>query len=134
MQFRIGHYNGTMCLTVYVNDQQIAHYDSFDSEHLDLDVDINLPCRLRFVVGNKNSNTDTQVDEAGQILADKFIVLEKLSLGRVAVPPYKLRTICCYTRDTGETCRESFWSHNGTAVIDFDADSVVKWHLKSKIQ
>jgi hypothetical protein len=134
MQFRIGHYNGTMNMTVYANDVLISKHDSFDSEMLDLELDVKLPCRLRFVVGNKNSLTDTQVDDTGKITADKFIVLEKLYLGRAQIPWHKLRTICAYTSDSGASYCDTFWAHNGSAVIDFDADSALKWHLRSKIQ
>jgi hypothetical protein len=131
--FQQGIHNGSMNMLMYVNDELIADYKNTTQETFELSVDVVLPCRFKFILSNKNSNTDTLVDNQGQILADKFIVLKQFFLARVEIPTHKLQATCEYTTDQG-IFYDTYWGFNGQAVVDFPYGSAVEWHLRSQIK
>jgi hypothetical protein len=123
-------YNGTMNMLIYADNQLIASYMEHTQERFELDIDIVLPCRLRFVLTGKNMDTDTQIDEQGRITADKCVVLERFYLNKVEIPTHKLQASCTYTTDHG-IIHEIYWGFNGEVVIDFPYQNAVEWHLRS---
>jgi hypothetical protein len=131
--FQQGIHNGSMNMLTYVNDELIADYKNTTQETFELSVDVVLPCCFKFVLSNKNSNTDTLVDNQGQITADKFIVLKQFFLARVEIPTHKLQAACKYTTDQG-IFYDTYWGFNGQAVVDFSYNSAVEWHLRSLIK
>ena len=122
-----------MSLLVHANDKLVLDQPAFDVDSVELDIATEFPCRLRFVLGGKNPTTDTTVDEAGNIVNDKCIVLEKLLLGCVEIPTHQLQSICRHTNDA-EVKYDTYWGSNGKVTIDFDTQSSVEWHLKSLIK
>lgn len=132
--FKIGHYNGSMSLEISYNNQVLDWFPTLPDDSLELKYKITLPGKLEFKVANKNINTDTQVDDQGKIIADKYVILKSASLGRVPIQEYQLHRLCLHRGIDGDVVNSNFWGKPGTIKIDFNCANVVTWHfLNTKI-
>lgn len=129
LDFRIGHCNGTMSLQISFNDKILDSFSKLPNDTLQVKYSVPLPGTLSFKLSGKNMNADTRIDEKGNIVADKYIILENLSLGRFTVPQHTLKKICTYQRIDNITTNDNYWGFPGQVNINFDCSNVVKWHL-----
>ena len=132
-RFDIGLYNGSMTLTIIVNDEIVHDVRKFTETQHQFRTQIDLPAKIKFIVGNKNMNADTLVDNQGQVLKDKFVKLSRLWLGRVEVQPFMLKKHVFFNNN-GVIEQELYWGRPGHAEINFDNSSVVEWHLLNNFE
>jgi predicted HNH restriction endonuclease len=131
MEFNIGRYNGSMRMQILVNDNPVAEYFNIESDNLVFKHQIPWPCNLKILISDKNLSIDTQVDDQGNITADKFIQLKKILVDRMNATEEFIRSTIL---DTGENKIKSYyWGFNGTVNIDFDHADSLAWHLKQRI-
>ena len=123
-EFVFGKCNGSMNLEVYSNDKLISQYINPIEEKILLTTQIDLPTRLKFVTSGKNHNTDTVVDQNGNIIADKYVILQVFKLGLIVVNSNLLFSIC--------SNNNTFWGFNEEITIDIDEKDFIKWHLKKQ--
>jgi hypothetical protein len=89
--------------------------------------DLTFPNTLKFVLTNKNSKIDTEVQD-GKIIADKYVQLTKMSVGNIPVGSLNLPKLCDYHYNNQHTT-SVYWSFNGTVNIDFNTEDFLMWHL-----
>lgn len=128
-KLKFGQCNGSMMVQVSANDQPLITFADVTDEFIEYSTTINLPTSVIFSLSNKNLK-DTVVND-GIIVADKYVQLQELKLGRIPLNPATLHNVCVYTNKHGET-KNTFWGFNGTVSIDFNDDYFIKWHLKNK--
>jgi hypothetical protein len=121
MVFKIGHCNGSMSLKILHNNTVISDFERIEQNYLTVDTKITLPCTLSFVTDNKNLETDTRLDEHGQIVEDKFIQVTDIRLGRYPVNLEK------------SFDGQLYWWLPGTVNLHFDESNFLLWHLKNNI-
>ena len=124
MTLQFGLYNGAMNVDVYVDDNKIAECYNSSEEIFKINSAITLPGKLKFVLSGKNEN-DTLVKNE-KIIADKYVKLNSLYLGRIPINPVVLFKICCLENGSKDT----YWGSNGTVEINFNEDDFIVWHLK----
>lgn len=128
LYFDIGHCNGSMSLQIVYNNNTLHHVEYIESSKYHYKTTIQLPGTLKLVLSNKNMSTDTKVDSQGQILADKFIKISRLFLGRVEVSESTLFNICNYCSELGSELN-TYWGRPGYVEMHFNTQKVVEWHL-----
>jgi hypothetical protein len=83
---------------------------------------------LTIQLDGKNNNSDTEVDSQGNIVADKYVRLQNLIVGRVPVSHANLYNLCRYTTITGTQVNDTYWGWNGEVCVNFDQTNPVLWH------
>ena len=123
----VGLCNGSMAVEIYQGHRLVKQLENL-TENIDLTVDLTMPTQLKFVLTNKNTN-DTEV-VGDKIVADKYIKLAKLTVGNIPVSPNVMFDICRYIKAGHiESVYDTYWGFNGTVIINFLEDSLIKWHL-----
>lgn len=113
MDITLGQFEGsTMNLAVLTQERTIALVsDSTDtSVHLAFNVDI--PNRISFVVSNKSPG-ETKLDADNQIIEDKFVRVDRMTLDRMPVDRWILESRM-FDFDGMST---NYFSYNGTAAM-----------------
>ena len=126
MEFEFGHYNGTMNMDVYAGDELLARYQDHNIKTCTLQKNILMPCTLRFSLSNKDK-FDTEVYQ-DKIVADKYVKLTKMLLGRIPVATHILIKIC----QINDQFANNYWGQNGTVTIDLNVKDFIQWHLSNK--
>lgn len=104
----------------------------FESAKFSTSVEIQWPQPVYFTLGNKDTN-DTLVDQLGNILQDKFIKLESLTVDRL--PVHIVALLDCVEIDTGtQNIKTNYWGFNGVAKIEFDRNDTFAWHINNAIK
>ena len=130
IELEFSNYNGSMNLEISDSEKTFACLSNVTEKIVTIQHEINLPSQLKFTLSNKNYNTDTQVSADGQILADKYVWLNKLALGRMPINIDKLYKICEFRNDRmDEVIYDPHWHFNGTVTIDFFENNFIKYLL-----
>jgi hypothetical protein len=123
-------YNGSMNLEISDDETMFACLRDVTEKIVTIQHRINLPSQLKFTLSNKNYNTDTEVSADGLILADKYVRLNKLALGRMPINIEKLYKICEFRSDRlDEVIHDPQWHFNGVVTIDFFESNFIKYLL-----
>ena len=123
MIFEFGMCNGAMSMDILANGQLVNRIHNNTQETLHISQKIQLPCEIKILLSGKNLE-DTLVQD-GKIIADKYVKLKSLSLGKIPVKEHVLFNIC----EVNDELRDTYWGRNGTVVINFDSDNFLKWHM-----
>jgi hypothetical protein len=111
--------NGEMHVTI--NGQSI------DSKIVELKV--TLPTTVTISLSGKNYQLDTKLDSSGLIIADKYVKLKRLCIGRVPIEEQNLFKICSYQTDQGNIIQSNYWGFNGVVTLNFEHENFIKYLL-----
>lgn len=89
---------------------------------------IDFPGQLIIYLDGKNNNTDTLVNEAGEITQDKFVQLTQVNVDRMVVPDNFLQK-WPLVNDSFTTTHFGF---NGTVKLQFNEPNSFYWLTKNK--
>ena len=126
-KFSIGSYNGTMGMKISYKDRVLLSRDSFDEDTFTLEATIDLPGTVCIDLYGKGPN-DTQIDEQGNVLKDKYIKLEELTVDRMPVHILSLIKLP-ELHANNQVTRINYWGFNGQARINFEQSDPFRWHL-----
>jgi hypothetical protein len=126
--FEFGIYNGSMSVAINQGEHKLFESINNTQKNLTAIIDLTSPGSLTIQLDGKNNNVDTNVDSQGNIVADKYVQLQKLIVGRVPVSNANLYNLCCYTTITGTQANDTYWGWNGKVCINFDHINPVLWH------
>lgn len=119
--------NRSMSLTIN-NQGHISLYSNLSEGIFVYQDQIEFPCDFKIIVDGKGP-LDTQVDEQGNILQDKYIKLTNIEIDRLACDPYYLyKNIVLNTKD-GQQITSNYWGFNGTIDLDFNQANSFYWGL-----
>lgn len=127
LSLEFGEYNGYMAVECYANDRLIATPVPGASLVI-VEAKVDLPLVLTIKVSNKNSNTDTLVQD-GKIVKDKYVKIKEIHLARYKVNESVLYNLCEFTPENSDTEKTNYLYRNGTAVLNFQATDALRWHL-----
>jgi hypothetical protein len=130
LEFAIGHCNGTMSMEIFVNDLLATSYASFDCDHVTFKHTVPWPCTIKITVSGKDLSRDTRIDDAGNILADKYIELKKVTVDRCEAGLQFMQSIQLVTNDT--VLNKVYWGFNGCVYLNLDHSDSFMWHMISR--
>lgn len=128
--FTIGHYNGTMGMTILSDDIEVISQDVFSDTSFSCTLDVKWPSKLTINVFNKGPN-DTLVGENDKILQDKFIKIDDFVVDKMKIPDYLLFDIIVLDTGTNQV-KGPYLGFNGTVNINFDKEDSFIWHLDKR--
>lgn len=130
LDLEFGICNGSMALEIYQRDLLVKTIENVTTSPVGVDIEIEFPAQLKFVMSNKNYDTDTIVDNNGSIIKDKYVILKHIMIESIPVKVDVLFNICRYYKNqTNDPVNDTYWGFNGVAIIDFDSDDFIKWCL-----
>lgn len=106
------------------NGHVVLDCDSFDSDHHDLEFQCSLPLTVEFEFGGKLPN-DTLVDDQGNILEDKFILVESMSVDGIWIKRWMLESRL-FESAQGQT---NYFGQNGTAYFRIAHIDIMKFWI-----
>lgn len=125
IRFKIGFFQGhSMSLIVRANDKIVLDCNQFSKPYHDLEFQCTLPLTLEFEINGKSIN-DTVVDAQGQIIEDKFIVVESMSVGGIWIKRWMLESRI-FDSVLGKT---NYFSQNGTAQFQIPYTDIMRFWL-----
>jgi hypothetical protein len=128
LQLEVGRCNGSMTVDIVDQDHMILyHWDL--PEHYEVTFNTAWPNSIKIQLSNKQMGRDTEIDAQGNIVANKYVKLRKLTVAGLDVNPGVLYSICQYTPQGESTRGEIFWDRPGTVLITFDHATPMRWNL-----
>lgn len=110
-------------MTVMVNDQLVTPANPTVSFEIDL------PTRIRIDYSGKNNQTDTKLDEQGNIIADLYAMIKVMKLdGFLAKQKYLYHNVTMHTT-TGEVFTTCYAGFNGHMQIVLDQPTVFSQYV-----
>jgi hypothetical protein len=129
LKFEAGAVDGNtmgMEVTSTLGHQVYQSLDQIDS----ISVPVEFPSTLEIKVFGKGQ-FDTQIDSAGQVVADKYIKITDILIDQLSVARYYCDQ--CLTLDTGtEKFTTAYWGFNGTVIINLDQENGFRWLAKTQ--
>lgn len=126
-KFSIGLYNGSMGMTIRCNNKVLLSKSSFETDSFVFTDNVELPAEITIDLYGKNSG-DTSIDSDGNIVADKYIKLQELSIDRVPLHILSLIHLVEIDHDV-QTGVTNYWGFNGQAKIKIEQPDSFLWHL-----
>jgi hypothetical protein len=117
--------NQCMALAVLANDQPVL------VEHNTIILDCALPAKIKFLVSGKGK-FDTELDDQGNIVADKFVRIDRVSIDRMPVPLYLLESrLIKFVPDNPAhaTSMTNYLAWNGQAELSVDSGTSFEFFL-----
>ena len=125
LRLRIGRYQEqSMSLIIRANNQIVLDCNQFSTDYHDLEFQCLLPMVLEFETNGKMPN-DTLVDDQGQILQDKFIVVESMSVDGIWIKRWMLESRI-FESALGKT---NYFSQNGIAKFQIPYSDTMRFWL-----
>lgn len=123
-------YNGSMTVEIKNNNQMLTKFANVATGDYNVKCLIDMPANLTFTISGKNYNSDTRVVDQ-EVVADKFVQLKSMSLGKIPIGVLLLPTICKFTTDKeGDKIKyETYWGFNGVVNINIPYSNFIKYHL-----
>lgn len=126
MQFKFGIYNGSMTMNIYQDQELVKSFSDVNEELVIFEHSLRMGSELNIKLSNKFSR-DTKVED-GKIVADKFVQLKEMRLGKIPILETILFKICNYHANN-QTIIDTYWAFNGQVSISFAEENFIKWHL-----
>jgi len=89
---------------------------------------IDFPGQLIIYLDGKNNNTDTLVNEAGEITQDKYVQLAQVKVDRMIVPDSFLQKWPL----VNDSFTTTYFGFNGTVKLVFNEPNSFYWLTKNK--
>jgi len=124
MEFEMGACNGYMQCRVLNDDKEIFDIKNHNSKILTLDFATDWPTTLQFELSNKDLNNDTVIDENGNIVYNKYMMLKKFAVNNLPLIEPNLYKIAVFAGKN-----EIFWDRNETATITLGEKNPTRWLL-----
>lgn len=126
MQFKFGINNGSMTIDIYQDQELVKSFSDVNEELVIFEHSLRMGSELNIKLSNKFSR-DTKVED-GKIVADKFVQLKEMRLGKIPILETILFKICNYYANN-QTTIDTYWAFNGQVSISFAEANFIKWHL-----
>ena len=90
-----------------------------------LTTSITLPTKLHLIFSGKNMQVDSVIDAQGQLLADKFVLIKRMSLdGHEVDKNFLEKHLALQVADSDQIVQSNYVGFNGAMTIDLDRDNV----------
>jgi hypothetical protein len=129
LEFELGMCNGTMHIEIYCNDQLLSSCYGSDTATWKTNFTVTWPATVTIKLSNKDMRRDTQIDQQGNIVADKYVKLSHMSVNGFALTEQARYKICNYQVAGHEPVNDIFWGFPGQVHIDFNQTNPLRWQL-----
>ena len=129
LEFELGVCNGTMHIEIYCNDQLLSSCYGSDTAVWKTNFAVEWPTTITIRLSNKDMRRDTQIDQQGNIVADKYVKLLHMSVNGFALTEQARYRICNYQADGQEKVNDIYWGFPGQVQVEFDQSNPLRWHL-----
>jgi hypothetical protein len=85
--------------------------------------DIELPAQIDLEFFGKNKNQDTKIDEHGNIVQDKHVIIKEIKLDNISIDPLFIKRHLALTHDSGINY-SNYIGFNGNMIIQFEKNNV----------
>jgi hypothetical protein len=120
----------SMSIEFIVNGKTVDYYEQINEHIFIWESPFSLPGTVDIKVSNKNPN-DTQLDQQGNIVADKYIKLLDIVVDGLACAPYYVNRIKFVTNE-GKEIITNYWGFNGTARLNFIEENSFYWSIHTQ--
>lgn len=132
LNFLVGHHEDSgPGLHVLNANNTVFQSLSVMSRALTINCKINLPGIIEFVITGK-SDSDTVVDHCGNIVKDKFIHFDSMTIGGINIDSWQIPPSCLVVQSSSDITKNFFWNKNGSVKLIFDQDDPLIWILTHK--
>lgn len=124
--------NQSMILEINSNNKLLLSPTQFSTAgNTSINFSANLPANFKIIVTGRQPG-DTEVDQNGRILQDKYIYLQNIIIFETKIETYKMpKNILSYKDTNGEILEPShFWNRNGEIVLSIDDSDPLLWLLR----
>lgn len=130
LDFELGFVQGrTMDMEVHVNGYQVYSGTNIYQKQLRLEFSMALPGLIEIKLSGKNE-FDTEIDDRGNIVADKYIKLRRLIVDKMPVKTWLLENkLVVIETDNNIFKTTNYFGYNGTAIINIKQDNSLDFHL-----
>jgi hypothetical protein len=118
--------DSSMSMQIVSGDQVLYSADNFDNGRHQVSLKLNTPGCLDFVLSSRQDQ-DTVCDSQGNIVENKHICLESLSVNGFGIDGYKLDSTVIASEG-----HPVFWNYNGTVRLTINQDDPVIWIIDNK--
>lgn len=129
LQLECGRCNGSMQISISDSHDVLVTMDDLPLGIVDIPLVIDWPNTLNVQVSGKDNNTDTENDEHGNIIANKFVRLVGVRVNGIDIIERCLYDICTWRLEGHDSRQETFWDQNGQAQIRFDHDNPLRFMI-----
>lgn len=116
-----------MGMRIFVNDLLLLDQSSFDQEKLRFSAEVNMPGSVVIEVFNKQP-IDTLLDDNHNIVKDKYIKIEKMTVDSMTIHPAALYDLV-ELKHNEKIVKGPYFGFNGRCVIPFNQTNSFQWHL-----
>lgn len=125
-----GEAHGTrMGLTVTANLSTVFQAQSLTCDTLDIEFVCDLPLTLQFRVDGKMPE-DTEVDDQGNVIKDKCVILDALCINGIWVKKWMLENkVIRFVPDSGQQRINNYFGQNGLAIFTIPYTDMLEFWL-----
>jgi hypothetical protein len=98
------------------------------NDHAMVETMVDFPGELLILLDGKNNNTDTLIDDSGNIIQDKFIQLTQVKVDRMAVSDHFLQKWPL----VNDSFVSTYFGFNGQVRLQFNEPNSFYWLLKTR--
>lgn len=127
-KFTIGRCDdSTMGMRILYNNEVIADKSNFESTTYQITFQCQLPGTITIDIFGKGPY-DTKVDVNGNIIADKYIVLDELTADKITLNYLSLIKLPEFVYEDTKV-NTNHWSFNGKVFLNLNYSDSFHWHL-----
>lgn len=94
-----------------------------------VDFDVELPAQIILKFSGKNSDTDTLIDENGNIISDMYVKIDSISMDGFELSKIFLHQKITLLTESGQKIQTSYFGFNGISIIELPESSVFSQYL-----
>jgi hypothetical protein len=94
-----------------------------------VDFDVELPTQVVLKFSGKNSDTDTLIDENGNIISDMYVKINSASMDGFDLNKIFLHQKIKLLTESGQAIQTSYFGFNGISTIEMPESSVFSQYL-----
>jgi hypothetical protein len=121
--FEFGEVNNKYMTVFLEHNNKIVSITPSDSSLVEFNKKIELPTQLHLKFKGKNNSNDTIIDDKGNIVKDKHVLIKQILLDNIAVEPLYL-TRQLKLQHQNQIVQSNYVGFNGTMSIDLARSNV----------
>lgn len=131
MLVEAGECNGFFDLKIFDQQQTVQLNPEFKQGINEIILDLDLPNTLFFDLQGKNHDCDTEVDDKGNIIRDKYLKVIEFLVDNKPVKSDKTKQMFILQSENNGEIHSSYWGFNGKVELDLTYESALDFHLSN---